>query len=223
MLHPYPNQLEALQKGSQSRHKKLSKVLKLSFLLAVVCVGVAVHTFDQIVDNFSIYQRSLCSATSGALRSSLVSRSLCSVETVLETESFEESFGSGETTYEADYETEQPHDSVAFVVTIPSCPEDSEGALQHDDPGAAFYDAAAVLHHSVCNCTAINPESGSNYNATIYAIIHPDAINCAGPSSVDETGGRRLSSYTYDRVAVLQELGFWVIIYREPVSVCVHL
>ena len=52
----------------------------------------------------------------------------------------------------------------------------------------------------------------------MYAIIHPEAIICNGPSNA-QNGRRSLqTSYTYDRVAILQELGYWVNIWREPVS-----
>lgn len=104
--------------------------------------------------------------------------------------------------------------NVAFVVTVPSCPEDTSTPTAEDEPGAAFYDAAAILQQSICNCTADNPDSGSHYNSTRYAIIHPDAIHCQAPTE----GGRRLASKTYNRVAMLEELGYYVLILGDPVS-----
>jgi len=121
-------------------------------------------------------------------------------------------------------------DNIAFVVTISSCPEDAivdesssslNNATTTADPGDNFYDAAAVLRDSVCNCTATNPDSGSNYNSTMYAVIHPDAIHCDAPVSGDGRRRRRLQSTTtttttVDRIKILEELGYYPIVWREP-------
>jgi len=113
------------------------------------------------------------------------------------------------TKYNSDEITEKPSgtDHVAFVVTIPSCPEDVANPTADDDAGFSFYDAAAILHESVCGATIQNPESGSKYNGTLYGIIHPDAQVCKDANGND-----------YDRVALLEELGYWVLTWREPIQ-----
>lgn len=199
-------------------------------MLFTICVSGMYVSFDVIEKMMGgvagdIHQQRNLLCTQGELWSKLsfwgmpsrVHRMLCEVSTELDQDTFENVFGTVSTSYSADGFTETPEGdtNVAFVVTIQSCPE--TGAYPRD-PGDAFYDAAAVLRDSVCNCTATNPDSGSNYNSTLYAVIHPDAVMCEGPSTAG--GERRLqSSYMYDRVAILQELGYWVIIWREPVSI----
>jgi hypothetical protein len=69
--------------------------------------------------------------------------------------------------------------------------------------GHAFYDAAAVLKHSIYRNTY---PADSVYNATMYAIVHPLAVRCTGPDG-DE----------YDRVQVLKDLGYIVTILGSPV------
>mmetsp|Transcript_14508 Transcript_14508/g.22149 ORF Transcript_14508/g.22149 Transcript_14508/m.22149 type:complete len:281 (-) Transcript_14508:1943-2785(-) len=174
-------------------------------------------------------RRVLCEDREGVLNTRLSSmmsayeiyarRYLCEWDTPLEDESYREVFEQN-TTYDAyDPNIEYPDTTIAFVITIPSCPD--SGYV--DDPGAAFYDAAAVLKDSICNNTDRNPESESQYNATMYAIVHPDAVFCTAPtpqddytSSMDRRALSSTSSYDHDRVKILQELGFWVIIWGEP-------
>jgi hypothetical protein len=69
--------------------------------------------------------------------------------------------------------------------------------------GHSFYDAAAVLKYSILRNTY---PASSKYNSTMYAIVHPDAIRCRTPSGDD-----------YDRVKVLQHLGYFVFIWGSPV------
>lgn len=196
-------------------HSQLTKqwtYRKLFFLIIAINIGVGIHV--AMVNDSIINGRSLLCVQGGLTsRLGMARRILCSIETELETTSFRETFeSSGATTHTADNTTVRPSGTVAFVVTISSCDE---------EPRDAFYDAAAVLKTSVCNCTSNNPDSGSQYESTLYAIIHPSAIECEGPASTTTTSTtrRRLEdTYTYDRVAVLEELGFWVIIWGEPVS-----
>jgi len=221
--------------------------------MALAGTFVFVNIFHGPMPTNSTWRRRLC--VSGSLTSMLslrTSRFLtsCEIDTVLNGGSFDSVFGepapspyvpgsygnytvanTTNTTYVAD-ETQNitlpgGEDNVAFVVTVPSCPEDATVNSSNTDPGDNFYDAAAVLKNSVCNCTSENPDSGSNYSNTMYAVIHPDAIECLAPVSGDTTGGapeegRRLqvapSRDYYDRIAVLEELGYYVIIYKEPVS-----
>ena len=69
--------------------------------------------------------------------------------------------------------------------------------------GHAFYDAAAVLKYSIHRNTY---PAGSKYNATMYAIVHPEAVVCKGPNGEN-----------YDRVQVLKDLGYVVTILGSPV------
>lgn len=214
-LHPYVNE-------RSPRNTRMGALPKFLFVVVLIGIFIVFDVVEKIVGKMDGLERSLL-CTSGALESSLhISRILCEVDTKLDTLSFRDAFESSGTNNTADYEVDRPggSDNVAFVVTIPSCPDDLTHPTADDDPGAAFYDAAAVLRDSICNCTA--PESAdSNYTNTMYAIIHPDATICAGPSSNARrlsSNSRSLSEYTYDRVAILEELGYWVIIWREPVS-----
>ena len=88
--------------------------------------------------------------------------------------------------------------NVAYVLTLTNCnddlPVDIPAVDTQYDPAHAFYDAAAVLKYSICNCT-----HESSYTSTMYAVVHPDAVECLRPDG----------EY-YDRVRVLEELGYWV-------------
>lgn len=74
--------------------------------------------------------------------------------------------------------------NIGFVVTLSRCPDDTlyQPAIdtQHD-PGHSLYDAAAVLKHSIEKSLAIS----GKYNATMHAIVHPDAITCSNPNGDD--------------------------------------
>eukprot|EP00546_Thalassionema_frauenfeldii_P020972 CAMPEP_0178903840 /NCGR_PEP_ID=MMETSP0786-20121207/5373_1 /TAXON_ID=186022 /ORGANISM="Thalassionema frauenfeldii, Strain CCMP 1798" /LENGTH=1220 /DNA_ID=CAMNT_0020575241 /DNA_START=105 /DNA_END=3767 /DNA_ORIENTATION=+ len=186
-------------------HWKMIKILILG--IGTIAIIVSVNLIEQTGTIRSI-RNNMRSLRCIHGKISKNSRVLCSIETQLETSTFEEAFPEPETAYDADYDTDQPQGTVAFVVTIPSCPEDTTHPPADDDPSDAFYDAAAFLRHSVCNCTARNPDSGSTVESTFYAIVHPSAVSCLAPSGNEN----------YDRVKILQELGYWVIIWAEPVS-----
>lgn len=213
MLHKYfPRKQQ-----QQHRHSRVGLYLLFVTLVGVyVALTIITHEAKQQQDisnnRWSMSRYLICH--NGALRNSLVAsrRSLCAVETKLENETFATAFATeDETSYEADENTTRPSgNTVGFVVTIPSC--------EDDDP--SFYDRAAVLRDSICNCTAQNPDSNSAYGGTMYAILHPQAIHCPLPTG-SSSNSRRLtnnSSSTYDRVAVLEELGYWVILWAQPVS-----
>ena len=70
-------------------------------------------------------------------------------------------------------------------------------------PGHAFYDAAALLKYSIIRNTY---PARSKYNATMYGIVHPEAVICKGPNHEP-----------YDRVRILQDLGYKVVILGSPV------
>ena len=87
--------------------------------------------------------------------------------------------------------------NIGFVITMTHCPDDSSYQPSHDtdhDPGHSLYEAAAVLKHSIEKSLA----ASGKYNATMHAIVHPDAIVCTTPTGEP-----------YDRVKVLENLGYY--------------
>jgi hypothetical protein len=94
--------------------------------------------------------------------------------------------------------------AVGYFLTLTHCPGDEYAiGVNNYDPGHAFYDAAALLKYSIVSNTY---PKGSKYNATMYAIVHPEAIRCTDPKGDP-----------YDRVAILQELGYHVQILGNPI------
>jgi hypothetical protein len=103
---------------------------------------------------------------------------------------------------------------VGYVVTLKSCPEDHVDSYPGDnytEPGHAFYDAAAVLEYMLCEAHSNNLTGSSYVDCTFYAIVHPEAIYCKGPDGVD-----------YDRVKVLEDLGYWVSTIWQRGAACDH-
>jgi len=103
-----------------------------------------------------------------------------------------------------------PNTDLAFIVSLTTCPDDVDqpGVDNRYDPKEAFYDAAALLKYSVCEeCAEVN--AASKYNHTFYSIVHPDARYCSDSDGQDQ----------YDRVAVLQSLGYRVEVKGEPVGI----
>mmetsp|Transcript_5344 Transcript_5344/g.8215 ORF Transcript_5344/g.8215 Transcript_5344/m.8215 type:complete len:189 (+) Transcript_5344:204-770(+) len=101
----------------------------------------------------------------------------------LDTDSFWEQAFEVVASYLATDVTSLPPGDVGFVITITHCPEDKENVgeyIAHEDPGAAFYDAAAALKYRI----ETNLNSTGNYIASMHAIIHPDAIYCKGPDDL---------------------------------------
>lgn len=95
--------------------------------------------------------------------------------------------------------------NIGFVVTLSRCPTDvfyQPGVDTQYDPGHTLYDAAAVLKHSITTNLAVS----GKYNCTMHAIVHPDAITCLNPNGD-----------SYDRVKVLESLGYYVNIQSSPV------
>jgi len=204
------------ERPSRGKLRWFSKIM----VLIITCISTGIYLEEEL-SSISIdgIHRSLC--ISGALRRrmQLGDRLLCDTHTVLDEETFALSYP--QEFYYPDYSTTRPNgtQNIAFVVTIPSCSkDDSTQPSAIDDAGYSFYDAAAILKQSVCNCTLMNNETMSKYNSTMYAIIHPEAISCKGP--IDGLDAHYLGlppqDYNYDRVAILEELGFWVIIWKEP-------
>lgn len=107
-------------------------------------------------------------------------------------------------------------DNVAYVLPVPECPPHPEIQPTTDQPvdSSTFYDAFAVVKSATCNCTKENlvqTEGGeevpaSNYNYTMYGIVHTDAAVCTGSDGSQ-----------YDLVKTLQELGYYVEIFDEAV------
>mmetsp|Transcript_3930 Transcript_3930/g.5729 ORF Transcript_3930/g.5729 Transcript_3930/m.5729 type:complete len:630 (-) Transcript_3930:451-2340(-) len=96
--------------------------------------------------------------------------------------------------------------NVGFVVTLGSCPDDISYKKEIDtsyDPGHSLYSAAAVLKYSIDE----NLQQTSKYNFTMHAIVHPDAVVCRDPNMK-----------LYDRVKVLENLGYYVNIQASPID-----
>lgn len=96
----------------------------------------------------------------------------------------------------------QPN-NIGYFLTLTSCPKDGYAGGDPYDPDHAFFDAAALLKYSIVRNTY---PAGSKYNATMYAMVHPQAVICKGPNHEE-----------YDRVKVLQDLGYKVSIVGSPV------
>jgi hypothetical protein len=95
--------------------------------------------------------------------------------------------------------------NIGFVVTLSKCPSDityQPGVDTQYDPGHALYDAAVVLKHSITTKLAVS----GKYTPTMHAIVHPDAISCDNPNGDN-----------YDRVKVLESLGYYVNIQASPI------
>lgn len=95
------------------------------------------------------------------------------------------------------------NNTIGFVVTLDACPEDTsyQTAVYSNDPGHALYDAAAVLKHAIDK----NLARDGKYTAVMHAIVHPDAVVCANPTGEP-----------YDRVTVLESLGYYATIRGSP-------
>jgi hypothetical protein len=95
-----------------------------------------------------------------------------------------------------------PPTDIGYVVPIPNCPEAFvSGQI---DPGRAFFDSMAMMK---LNVNLAHDNNNSTYTRTFYAIVHPDGVVCDGPDGTQ-----------YDRVAILEDLGFWVKIWGENVN-----
>ena len=101
-----------------------------------------------------------------------------------------------------------PETDLAFIISLTTCPEDDiqPGVDNRNDPKRAFYDAAALMKYSVCQ--ECDGNVASKYNHTFYSMVHPSARFCS-----DADRGE------YDRVAVLQSLGYRVEVKGEPVGI----
>lgn len=100
---------------------------------------------------------------------------------------------------------EAPEDpTVGFAVTLTSCPEDMVAC--HNDPGHAFYEAAAILKHHICRLHK-GGEKGAYDNCDFYAIVHPNAQYCLGPNGD-----------SYDRVRILEGLGYSIKIWGGQIA-----
>lgn len=191
---------------------KGNKFLIWILTIVGILVGVQVINSNFFAPHYYYNaQRSLICLGSGVL-SSRLHRHLCQVDTTLQEDSFAASFSyDTNNNYDSsDVVTERPSGTVAMVLAIPDC-----FPIEDDE----FYDAVAVWKDSICHVTSDNPASGSTLNTTFYAILHPDAIVCnAGATS------RRLNeqdNHGHDRVQILEELGFWVVLWSE--TVCAQL
>ena len=64
---------------------------------------------------------------------------------------------------------QQPKATIAYLTSITACPADRRN----------FRDAAAVLRHSIHLNSIRNHDASSKYDYHMYAILHPDAAECA--------------------------------------------
>ncbi len=124
-----------------------------------------------------------------------------------------------ETTGEVYYpESTAPENTTAYAVTITSCPEVyyEAPASEITDPGADIYEASAIIKSEVCDATGTTTgtarerglqETNIFEDYTMYAIVHPEAVNCP---NADGT--------TYNRVKLLQDQGYYVEILGQPLT-----
>eukprot|EP00551_Chaetoceros_affinis_P007592 CAMPEP_0203662284 /NCGR_PEP_ID=MMETSP0090-20130426/301_1 /ASSEMBLY_ACC=CAM_ASM_001088 /TAXON_ID=426623 /ORGANISM="Chaetoceros affinis, Strain CCMP159" /LENGTH=773 /DNA_ID=CAMNT_0050525047 /DNA_START=39 /DNA_END=2360 /DNA_ORIENTATION=+ len=115
----------------------------------------------------------------------------------------------------------RPEGTTAFTVTITSCPETYDApSSEVTDPGGDIYEASCLLKNQACFATEDTTTAGTRRlkrqrdlmetttdNFTMYAIIHPEAINCLN------TDGS-----SYNRVKLLQQQGYYVEILGQPIT-----
>lgn len=66
--------------------------------------------------------------------------------------------------------------TIGYAITVTHCPAGNQRI------GPEIADAAAVLRHSIHVNSIRNAKSGSKYDYQMYAIVHHDAAECAGPT-----------------------------------------
>merc|ERR1740124_202308 len=107
----------------------------------------------------------------------------------------------------------QPSTPLAFAVYFTDCPENTGASDAGDgDTAGKFLDTAAVTKHGIsCAIPSIgdgtDDDSTESASSTMYAIMHKNAVICTAPDGTD-----------YDRVSLLQSLGYWVKIWDSPIS-----
>eukprot|EP00521_Asterionellopsis_glacialis_P016109 CAMPEP_0195292678 /NCGR_PEP_ID=MMETSP0707-20130614/10488_1 /TAXON_ID=33640 /ORGANISM="Asterionellopsis glacialis, Strain CCMP134" /LENGTH=712 /DNA_ID=CAMNT_0040353203 /DNA_START=27 /DNA_END=2165 /DNA_ORIENTATION=- len=188
--------------GSRST-KRAMRLLRIASLLAVFTLVLMTKSEDE---SFQTYIRRLCELDT------TFNEGVDDDDYTVWTESFE--------TATIDYyeQAQEPpselaierNQDIAFILPMLECPELPAGmkaGVPEDAPDNDFmYDEISLLSYSVCEECGVVTLNGVTYNTTLYAIIPGDAIECMGPNGE-----------TYDRVKVLQELGFFVDIQGAPV------
>jgi len=98
--------------------------------------------------------------------------------------------------------------NIAYVVTLKDCT-----LSPTTDYNTTFlYDIATVQKQMICNNSkaCIFDNMKSKYNYTLYAIIHSDYTSCP----IEQSDG---TTKMLNRAKVLQDVGYWVKIFNEPV------
>jgi len=134
------------------------------------------------------------------------------------------------TDYEAVDTTTRPSDTVAYVLTLTSCPGTYEPLVSEvTDPKEDFFEATAMIKQSVCKITELEATSEIRKRNlrnrarvteevviedvepfTMYALVHPEAIHC--PDGSGDVGS------TYDRVSLLKAQGYHIEIVGQPIT-----
>ncbi len=109
---------------------------------------------------------------------------------------------------------QRPPGTVAYVLPINGCPNRYEpGVIETPDPGADLFEVTAIIKDEICNATEtmnrISADTGSPYakSQTLYALVNPNGVTCNIPGSNEQ----------YDRVAMLQDMGYRVEILGQPI------
>mmetsp|Transcript_231 Transcript_231/g.341 ORF Transcript_231/g.341 Transcript_231/m.341 type:complete len:704 (-) Transcript_231:190-2301(-) len=106
---------------------------------------------------------------------------------------------------------QESQEDVAFVISLLECPDqpfyEHPGVREKPPPNEMFYDHFAMLKYSICGETDTVTIGGIERHATIYALIPGDAVECMG-----------LNNEPFDRVRVLEELGYIVKIIGSPIK-----
>ena len=100
--------------------------------------------------------------------------------------------------YTADSDTQSPESDVAYVLPVTACPDVPDPSTENMPLlGHAFRDVVAMLKFSACKYSRnhVGYGGGGTNDYTMYAIVHPDAVQC------QDTNGD-----TYDLVKVLEDM-----------------
>ena len=100
--------------------------------------------------------------------------------------------------YTADFDTQSPESDVAYILPVTACPDVPDPSTENMPLlGHAFRDVVAMLKFSACKYSRnhVGNGGGGTNDYTMYAIVHPDAVQC------QDTNGD-----TYDLVKVLEDM-----------------
>lgn len=137
---------------SKTTHK-IKPTIFMRFLTAIICLVVFFYT--RLLLSLYVDQRTETSSTQ-------------------QTEKWTSHFGKEKKNNEQsnNNKTSSTATVVAYAISLIKC-----GDLQSNDAG--MVDAALVLRHSIHKISARDPNSGSNYDYHMYAIVHKQAEQCS--------------------------------------------